>query len=191
MDALLTHRVGEHDGPQTPLVFATAEGLWQSMRVRALGFEQEGQAKDIQFVDGCTPPVLGKAELLSPATRPAVARLQQLGNIYGRRLNTAVRRAWTTYMDDPKADADTWSAEAAARYWPGAETEFWSRFRGLDRTGDVLNGGLDVDATRSAFLRLAEEAYATVTDSVTRTLRGAKAVSQARIELYGGRRRSH
>ncbi|MEC3994112.1 hypothetical protein VSR01_11360 [Actinacidiphila sp. DG2A-62] len=36
---------------------------------------------------------------------------------------------------------------------------------------------------------IAEEAYETVTDPVTRTLRGARAVSQARIELYGGKRK--
>lgn len=190
VDALLLHRVNEGDGPQRPMVFETAEGLWPSLRVRALGFEQEGQAKDIQFVEASTPPVLGTAEQLHPATRPKVARLRQFGEIYGRRLDRAVVRAWRSYQDDPKADAGTWSAEAAARYWPKAETEFWSRFRRLDRSGQAADGGFDADATRSAFLRLAEDAYDTLTASVTRTLRGAKAVSDARIELYGGRRRT-
>jgi CRISPR system Cascade subunit CasA len=118
-----------------------------------------------------------------------VGQLRRLGETYGRRLDRAVKRAWAAYMDDPKADGGTWAAGAAARYWPGAEAEFWSRFRQLDRTGHALDVGLDPAAARIAFLRLAEEAYDSVTDSVTRTLRGAKAVSEARIELVGGRRK--
>lgn len=190
VDALLLHRVREDQGPQRPVVFDSAEGLWQSLRVRALGFEQEGQAKDIQFVEGSTPAVLGADELLHPDSRPAVARLRQFGEQYGKRLDRAVKRAWSAYVKDAKADAGTWSAEASARYWPGAEAEFWARFRGLDTSGETVNAGLDLSGTRSAFLRLAEEAYDTVTASVTRTLRGAKAVSDARIELYGGPRRT-
>ncbi|WNI19862.1 type I-E CRISPR-associated protein Cse1/CasA [Actinacidiphila sp. ITFR-21] len=191
LDALLLHRVNEGDGPQRPLVFESAEDLGKlPLRVRALGFEQEGQAKDTQFMEGSTPPVLGLAEELAASSRPAVARLRQYGEVYGRRLDRAVKRAWAAYVDDAKADTGTWSAEAAARYWPGAETEFWARFRRLDRTGRALGGGLNLDATRSAFLRLAEASYDTVTTSVTRTLRGAKAVSEARIELYGGRHRT-
>lgn len=115
-----------------------------------------------------------------------MGRLRQFGELYGRRLDRAVKRAWAAYVRDAKADGAAWAAEAGARYWPRAEAEFWARFRLLDRTGDVADGGFDPAATRRAFLRLAEEAYDAVTDPVTRTLRGAKAVSQARIELYGG-----
>ncbi|MEE4543607.1 type I-E CRISPR-associated protein Cse1/CasA [Streptomyces sp. V4-01] len=191
LDALLLHRMTEDDGPQRPAVFDSAEELGEwPLRVRALGFEQEGQAKDTQFVEGSTPAVLGHAEELKASVRPAVARLRQYGELYGRRLDRAVKRAWAAYVDDAKADGGTWSAEAAARYWPGAEAEFWARFRRLDRTSRTLGGGLDLDTTRSAFLRLAETSFDTVTASVTRTLRGAKAVSDARIELYGGRRRN-
>ena len=110
--------------------------------------------------------------------------------MYGRRLDHAVKRAWAAYTNDAKASGENWAAEAAARYWPGAEAEFWSRFRQLDHTGQSLDVGLDSSATRTAFLRLAEEAYDTVTDAATRTLRGARAVADARIELYGGRRRN-
>jgi CRISPR system Cascade subunit CasA len=193
VDTLLEHRVSDSDGPQPPLVFETARGLWPHMRVRALGFEQEGQAKNVQFVEGVTPFILGEAELVEPSTRPKVARLRQLGERYGRRLDRAVRRAYRTYTDDKKADAGAWSADAAARYWPAAEREFWARFRPLQpRDGGTPGGSgedFDVDAVRSAFLRLAEQAYDIVTERAGRTLRGAKAVSDARIELYGGPRR--
>ncbi|MFJ4469632.1 type I-E CRISPR-associated protein Cse1/CasA [Streptomyces sp. NPDC089424] len=187
LDALLLqHPPAGSAHPQQPRVFRSAVEVSEDLRVRALGFDQEGQAKDTQFVDASTPAVLGFAEANDARTVPAVGRLRQCGELFGRRLDRAVKRAWSAYVRDAKADGAAWAAEAGARYWPCAEAEFWARFRLLDRTGDVSDGGFDPTATRRAFLRLAEEAYDTVTEPVTRTLRGAKAVSQARIELYGG-----
>ncbi|WP_371611843.1 type I-E CRISPR-associated protein Cse1/CasA [Streptomyces clavifer] len=186
LDALLLHHPPAGSAhPQQPRVFRTAVEVCEG-RVRALGFDQEGQAKDTQFVDASTPLVLGYAEDNDSRTVPAVGRLRQFGEMYGRRLDRAVKRAWAAYVRDAKADGAAWGAEAAARYWPRAETEFWARFRLLDRTGDMADGGFDPAATRRAFLRLAQEAYDAVTEPVTRTVRGAKAVSQARLDLYGG-----
>ncbi|PWI05753.1 type I-E CRISPR-associated protein Cse1/CasA [Streptomyces sp. NWU339] len=189
LDALLLINPPGTAQPQQPIVFDSAHEIPADLRVRALGFEQEGQAKDTQFVDGTTPPVLGFLEQRNPRTAPAVGRLRQLGEMYGRRLDRAVRRAWTAYVRDPKADTDAWATEAAARYWPRAEAEFWARFRRLDATGTALDGGLDAAAARTAFVRLAQDAFDDVTASVARTQRGAKAVSEARIELYGGIRK--
>jgi CRISPR system Cascade subunit CasA len=189
LDALLLKQPPGTAQPQRPRVFEYASEVSEELRVRALGFEQEGQAKDIQFIDATTPPVLSFVEEEAPATAPAVARMRQLGEVYGRRLERAVKRAWAEYTNEAKANADTWAAEAAARYWPGAEAEFWSRFRRLDRTGQVPNAGFDQATARAAFLRLATDAYETVTASITRTQRGAKAVSNARIELFGGMRK--
>ncbi|MFC9856161.1 MULTISPECIES: type I-E CRISPR-associated protein Cse1/CasA [unclassified Streptomyces] len=187
LDALLLQHppVGSAH-PQQPRVFDSAAEVSEDLRVRALGFDQEGQAKDTQFIDAITPAVLGFAERNDARTIPAVGRLRQFGELYGRRLDRAVKRARAAYVRDAKADGAAWAAEAGARYWPRAEAEFWDRFRHLDRTGDVADGGFDPAATRRAFLRLAEEAYDVVTAPVTHTLRGAKAVAQARIELYGG-----
>ncbi|MGW4757533.1 type I-E CRISPR-associated protein Cse1/CasA [Streptomyces chartreusis] len=185
LDALLLKEPPGTAQPQRPRVFEYASEVSEDLRVRALGFEQEGQAKDTQFVDAATPAVLGFAEHKAPATAPAIGRLRQLGELYGRRLERAVKRAWAEYMNDPKANGDTWAAEAAARYWPAAETEFWDCFRRLDPTGQQPYAGLDAAAARSAFLRLATNAYETVTAPITRTQRGAKAVANARIELYG------
>lgn len=189
LDALLLQEPPGSAQPERPRVFESASEVSEDLRVRALGFEQEGQAKDIQFVDAATPPVLGLTEEEAPATAPTVGRMRQLGELYGRRLDRAVKRAWAEYTRDSKASGDAWAAEAAARYWPAAEAEFWDRFRRLDRTGQVPNAGFDQVAARSAFLRLATDAYETVTDSITRTQRGAKAVSNARIELFGGVRK--
>ncbi|MFI9042035.1 type I-E CRISPR-associated protein Cse1/CasA [Streptomyces sp. NPDC053726] len=189
LDALLLMHPPGSASPEQPRVFVSAQEVSEDLRVRALGFDQEGQAKDTQFVDAGTPAVLGFAERNDARSVPAVGRLRQLGEMYGRRLDRAVKRAWAAYVRDAKADGSAWAAEAAARYWPGAEAEFWDRFRQLDRTGAVDDGGFDPVRTRKAFLRLAQDAYDVVTGSVTRTQRGAKAVSEARIELYGGVRK--
>ncbi|MEU8522225.1 type I-E CRISPR-associated protein Cse1/CasA [Streptomyces sp. NPDC048577] len=193
LDALLLQEPTGTTQPKRPRVFEYAGEVSDYLRVRALGFEQEGQAKDIQFVDATTPPVLGftekRAEEEGHATAPAIGRLRQLGELYGRRLDRAIRRAWTQYTDDAKADADTWAFEAAARYWPGAELEFWDRFRQLGSPAGSEEADFDAGAARTAFLGLALAAYTSVTASVTRTQRGAKAVSQARIELFGGTRK--
>ncbi|WP_435610843.1 type I-E CRISPR-associated protein Cse1/CasA [Streptomyces sp. C10-9-1] len=193
LDALLLQEPTGTTQPKRPRVFEYAGEVSDYLRVRALGFEQEGQAKDIQFVDATTPPVLGfaekRAEEEGHATAPAIGRLRQLGELYGRRLDRAIRRAWTQYTDDAKADADTWAFEAAARYWPGAELEFWDRFRHLGSPAGPEEADFDAGAARTAFLGLALAAYTSVTASVTRTQRGAKAVSQARIELFGGTRK--
>ncbi|TXS44088.1 type I-E CRISPR-associated protein Cse1/CasA [Streptomyces sp. uw30] len=189
LDALLLKEPPGTSQARRPQVFEYASEVSEDLRVRALGFEQEGQAKDIQFVDAATPPVLGFVEEQAPATAPAVALMRQLGEMYGRRLERAVKRAWAEYTGDAKANGDTWAAEATARYWPGAEAEFWNRFRLLDHTGRVPDTGFDQSEARTAFIRLATDAYETVTASITRTQRGAKAVSNARIELFGGTRK--
>ncbi|MEU8764273.1 type I-E CRISPR-associated protein Cse1/CasA [Streptomyces sp. NPDC048659] len=186
LDALLLLKPSGSTQPQRPKIIASALEVSPYLRIRALGFDQEGQAKDTQFVDAVTPAVFHLAEREAAATAPAVGRLRQLGEMFGRRLQYAVRVAWTDYVRDSKADAGTWVAEATGRYWPAAEAVFWQHFRELDRTGTLPGGGLDAAQVRKEFLRLAEDAYEAVTATVTRTQRGARAVSQARIELYGG-----
>ncbi|MGW0734437.1 type I-E CRISPR-associated protein Cse1/CasA [Streptomyces sp. NPDC002851] len=191
LDALLLREPSGTVQLRRPRVFFHAVEVSEYLRVRSLGFDQErAQVKDTQFVDGTTPPILEFAEERAPRTAPAVGRMRQLGETYGRRLEQAVRKAWVEYLQDSKAEGDAWAAEAAIHYWPAAEAEFWSRFGGLDPTGTALDAGFDPAATRSAFLRLALKAYDAVTGPVTGTQRGAKAVSQARIELYGGPRRT-
>ncbi|UQW99155.1 type I-E CRISPR-associated protein Cse1/CasA [Streptomyces sp. RerS4] len=189
LDALLLLEPSGTAQPVRPVVFRTAQEVTERLRVRALGFDQEGQAKDFQFVDASTPVVFDLVEERAPRTAPAVGRLRSMGEMFGWRLERAVRRAWAAYVDDAKADGDAWVGDAAGRYWPQAEKEFWSRFAGLDRSGESPDVGLNTGEARKAFLRLAEEAYEAVTATVTRTQRGAKAVSDARIELYGGNRK--
>ncbi|MFF5719372.1 type I-E CRISPR-associated protein Cse1/CasA [Streptomyces buecherae] len=196
LDALLLAQPGGTAQARRPEVFDTAlevsDACERPLAVRALGFDQDGQAKDRQFVAGLTPPVLDAAERDEPGTAPAVGWLRRCGEMYGRRTEYAVRRACAQYMGEKKPkEADAWAAQAGALYWPRAEEEFWSRFAGLDRTGALLvDAGLDRTQARRAFRQIAEAAFDTVTQPVSHTLRGARAVADARTELYGGRRTS-
>lgn len=197
IDGLLLLKPGGTAQARHPEVFSPSHALEVSdvldrpLAVRALGFEQDGQAKDRQFVAGLTPPVLDRAEKTNPAVAPAVGWLRRTGELYGRRVQYAVRRACQLYTRETRPkEADNWAERAAALYWPQAEEEFWSRFDGLDPTGALLvEAGLDRNAARRAFLRIAERAYANVTEPVCHTQRGARAVADARTELYGGNRR--
>ncbi|WP_052849216.1 type I-E CRISPR-associated protein Cse1/CasA [Streptomyces avicenniae] len=185
LDALLLAEPGGPAQARRPKVFASAAEMPEEvrLRVRALGFEQDGQAKDTQFVDGSTPPVLGFVEERVPRTAHPVAKLRQLGERYGFRLDRALARAWKTYMGDPTSDASAWTTPAAARYWPGAEDQFWAVFRELSRDPEQIDPGFDFQDARRAFLRLAENAYDEVTRSITGSQRGAKAVFEARVGL--------
>ncbi|MDT0267651.1 type I-E CRISPR-associated protein Cse1/CasA [Streptomyces sp. DSM 44915] len=183
LDALLLKDPLGSAQARRPKVFRWAAELSEDLGVRALGFEQDGQAKDTQFVDGSTPPVLGFVEEKAPRTTNPIARLRVLGETYGFRLDRALTRAWRGYMGDPKSDASAWTTPAAARYWPAAEDQFWAVFRELRREPNKPDVGFDHEAARRAFLRLAEDAYDEVTRGVTGSQRGAKAVFEARVGL--------
>ncbi|MFF2744127.1 type I-E CRISPR-associated protein Cse1/CasA [Kitasatospora sp. NPDC058048] len=175
VDALLLYNPAGSTRPRRPEVFATALEVSEELSVHALGFEQDGQAKDVQFVDAVTPPVLGLAEDKEPAVAVEIGRLRMLGERYGSRLDQAVKKAWAGFTTAPKIRDCTWAVDAAARYWPAAEAEFWKR---LDER--------DFDGAAVAFRTLAEQAYDTVTYGALGTMRGAKACTTARIELYRG-----
>lgn len=183
LDALLMKEPVGTAQARRPEVFRWAVEVSEDLRVRALGFEQDGQARDVQFVDASTPPLLDFVEGDVPRVSHPVARLRQLGERYGNRLNRALGRAWGAYTNDPKSDAEAWTKPAAARYWPVAEDEFWAVFRSMSRDCQQLDVGFDYAAARQAFLRLAEEAYDEVTRSVVGSQRGAKAVFEARTTL--------
>ncbi|MFJ8627883.1 type I-E CRISPR-associated protein Cse1/CasA [Kitasatospora sp. NPDC093550] len=175
LDALLLENPAGSTRPQRPEVFRTALEVSEDLRVRALGFEQDGQAKDIQFVDAVTPPVLGLAEDNEPTVAVEIGRLRVLGERYGNRLDRAVKKAWADFTTAPKIRDCTWAVDAAARYWPAAEAEFWKHLNTRD-----------FDGAAAAFRILAEQAYDTVTYGALGTMRGAKACTTARLELYGG-----
>ncbi|MFI7342975.1 type I-E CRISPR-associated protein Cse1/CasA [Streptomyces sp. NPDC050085] len=178
VDALLLKEPSGSTKPQRPEVFTAAEDLegGEQFRVRALGFEQDGKTKDMQFVSGLTPPLLGLMQVHRPEAARQIGDLRVVGELYGHRLATAVKRAWAVIHDAKMADC-IWSEQAAAHYWPRAEGEFWSRVRSENFTQSWRD-----------FRRLAEESFDAVTEGLVRTAKGARAIEHARLDLYGGRR---
>ncbi|MFJ2026904.1 type I-E CRISPR-associated protein Cse1/CasA [Streptomyces sp. NPDC087897] len=180
VDALLLKQLDDAS-PIQPKVMSHAFDVSEYLRVRALGFEQDsGKSANHQYVDSTTPVLLTRVEEDVMSSDLPVRQLRELGELFGRRLEQATREAWLQYTDDKKNDPGAWLDAAAARYWPSAEDEFWARFRQLNRIDATVESGFDFEAACRAFGRHALDAYETVTDSVTRTSRGAKAVTRAK-----------
>lgn len=153
LDALLLKDPIGPSQARRPKVFRWAAELSTELRVRALGFEQDGQAKDTQFVEAVTPPVLDHLEEKNPRTTNPIAQLRMLGERYGMRLRRALILAWRAYFGDPKSDPEAWTTPAEARYWPAAEDTFWEFFRKMSRDRQELDVGFDEDRARTTFLQ--------------------------------------
>jgi CRISPR system Cascade subunit CasA len=179
LDTLLTAETTGVNRASQPAVFTTATQLpGVDLRVRALGFQQDGQAKDEQFVSGTTPVVLHLADNRDDSgVAGRIGDLRNAGEVVGARLDRAVKNAWANLVNDkPKECA--WAVEAGLAYWPKAEAEFWRRLN--DR---------DFEDTFKGYLRIAAGIFDDITAHLT-TLRGIQAVEAARIWLYGGPPRS-
>lgn len=164
--------------PRRPAVFGTDLDDLGSFKVRALGFQQDGKTKDIQFVSAVTPPLLFRINDEDPLTARRVGDMRTAGELYGRRLDYAVKRAWAAVVDDRPKDC-AWAEQAAAAYWPRAEEIFWTRMRDQD-----------YDGHRRSFLSAAVSVFEQVTQDHIRGVRTARAIERARLELYGGVRKS-
>ncbi|SDH09670.1 CRISPR system Cascade subunit CasA [Sinosporangium album] len=163
--------------PRRPAVFGGDIDDLGSFKVRALGFEQDGKTKDIQFVSAVTPPLLFRINETDPGTSRRIGDLRTAGELYGSRLDFAVKLAWASIVSDkPKKCA--WSEHAAAAYWPMAEETFWRRMRDQD-----------FDRPWRSFLGAAISAFEQVTQGHVRSARTARAIERARLELYGGVRK--
>ncbi|WP_439681767.1 type I-E CRISPR-associated protein Cse1/CasA [Embleya sp. MST-111070] len=178
VDALLLKDPLGSNQARRPAVFDTVyetDGT-EALRVRALGFEQDGKTKDVQYVSGTTPAIL---DLLKPGESHRareIGTLRVAGEMYGFRVTLAVKRAWATILNE-KMGPCAWAEEAAALYWPEAEREFWSRMHERKYEG----------AWRS-FRVQAEAVYDRVTARAPRTAAAAAAIERARSTLYGGKR---
>ncbi|MFD8326455.1 type I-E CRISPR-associated protein Cse1/CasA [Streptomyces lydicus] len=176
LDALLLSDPPGVDS-RRPEVFPTAVDLFDhgTLRIQALGIDQEGQAKDTQVVSSTTPPVLHLMEERDEEQARLVGQLRLAGERYGQRLERAAKHAWAQFANTKIQDC-AWSAAAAARYWLEAETEFWKRL-----------GEGRFEGAAQAFRARAERIYDHITEAAAGTARGARARESARIELYGGR----
>lgn len=136
LDALLLQETGK---TRRPAVFGrlAEEPVTGTMRVRAYGFDQEGQVNDRQWFTASTPPVLtahdaGDDEQAVYEDAQLIGAAREAAERVGDDLRTALRRAWAA-LGDPggkgkpraKDPEPPWLAGALGRYWRDAESIFW------------------------------------------------------------------
>jgi CRISPR system Cascade subunit CasA len=175
VDALLLPQATGSAQPRRPRVMDEA-AEFPGLRLRALGFEQDGQTRDVQLVSASTPALLDVVAGREPGTARRIGSAREIAERYGRRVEYAVKHAWAGLTDSKLSDC-AWAEEAAARYWPAAGTAFWN----------VLADGR-FEQAQGEFRTLAEAVFGEVTDQAPRTCRATAAVERARLELYGGPR---
>lgn len=123
--------------------------LLPELRVRAYGFDQDGQQKDSVWFRATSPRVLRWLEENDARMAHHVRRCRTEAETVGERLEFAAKVAWRIATDstaDPspkagvKLDAHRpgpWASSASARYWPAAEREFWHQVNAGADTADV------------------------------------------------------
>lgn len=130
VDALLAE-TAEHARPPVLTAAATLpRNLRQTVRVRALGADQDRQAKDYAFVTSETPPLLRWLEDADPHTAEGAAALhtaaEKVAATMGKKLRLAYARL-TVDTNKPGNTTSPWERQALAAFWPPAERLFWQR----------------------------------------------------------------
>ncbi|MFF1560978.1 type I-E CRISPR-associated protein Cse1/CasA [Streptomyces sp. NPDC058279] len=182
LDALLLKGGGQ---ARRPAVFENLPAsLRAGLRVRAYGFDQDGQQKDSSWFEATTPPVLGwQEDGSSPEMAVRVGQSREFAEQTGDRLRYAALLAWKIATDpgvDPagKVKLDRkkpgpWAQAALAHYWPSAEKVFWSL---------LAPGRLD-DPVRPAFVEAALDALDAAIGARSADVRVARARVNARRVL--------
>ncbi|MFI1393240.1 type I-E CRISPR-associated protein Cse1/CasA [Streptomyces griseoaurantiacus] len=136
LDSLLL-KDSQQDAQRPPCLEDLPKRLLPSLRVRAYGFEQDGQQKDSVWFQATTPPVLQWQEETDAEMAYHVMRCHRVAEDAASRLDFAAKVAWRIATDantdaSPKSKAKIdqrkpgpWASAALSRYWPLAEREFW------------------------------------------------------------------
>jgi CRISPR system Cascade subunit CasA len=176
------------DAQRPPCLEDLPRALLPSLRVRAYGFEQDGQQKDSVWFQATTPPVLQWQEETDEEMAHHISRCHRVAEDVASRLDFAAKVAWRLATDagaDPSPKAKVridqrkpgpWASAALARYWPTAEQGFW-RLASPERT---------TAAVERPFVGAALAALDEAIGQVNRAdVRVARARSRARGLLFG------
>lgn len=189
LDALLRQET-ESGRTKRPEVFSRLpdESFTGPIRVRAYGFDQEGQAADRQWFTASTPKILVAHET-DEGDEPVYEDSNEIGTAresaerVGDDLRTALRRAWAALGDpDGKGKIRSgepdppWLAQALGRYWRDAESTFWQ----------MVEHKRPFDYPANTFIRIGIAAYDQVTDTyaVRRTGEVVRALERARGGIF-------
>ncbi|MFE7575611.1 type I-E CRISPR-associated protein Cse1/CasA [Streptomyces sp. NPDC057521] len=133
-----------------PALGALPKTLLPTLRVRAYGFDQDGQQKDNVWFSSTTPRVLTWLEENDEEMAHYIKRCHGSAEVVGDRLDFAARVAWKTATDShidlsPKAKVKLdarkpgpWASAALTVFWAKAETEFWQLTKPEHRTDQPL-----------------------------------------------------
>lgn len=177
LDALLLEG---SDGTQPPRVFQSLDGVQAeyrtALRVRAFGFDQDGQATDRQYFTAISPPSF---KLVEPEAAQRVRACRVAAENVARRLGFAARTAWFESASSLAAPPDKtrsgpWAGRALRAYWPEAEKIFWDHFSGP---------GSGPRAVRP-FVALAVRVLEEAAGPAACTPAGAKALNHAKALLW-------
>lgn len=178
LDALLID--GTDEGTKQPAVFTHLGSLTSEqragLRVRAYGFDQDGQVNNRQYFTAVTPPSFRHLE---PEAAKRLRDSRLAAEITARRLAVAAKTAWFESASNLGAPPDRtrtgpWSPRALAVYWPQAEKTFWSM---------IDDPGAAADPYR-AFVVLAVSALEDVAGTASAAPAGAKALNHAKAILF-------
>jgi CRISPR system Cascade subunit CasA len=188
LDALLLKDTGSGKA-RRPTVFDDLpdQTIAGTIRVRAFGFDQDGQVKDTQWFTASTPPVLSAHDTGDAAAvydnADEIGATREAAERVADDLKKALQRAWAALSDPSDGQAKTrrgtpdgpWVARGMSRYWAAAETEFWHMV-------DHLN---EFDLPNNRFIRIAVAAYDDVTgDHAARSPRVVRVLEKARSAIY-------
>ncbi|MCW1100106.1 type I-E CRISPR-associated protein Cse1/CasA [Streptomyces sp. RS2] len=169
----------EHGTQRRPAIFDTLndlpEPLRRSLRIRVHGFDQDGQAVDLQWYTAITPPLLNWTQEHDPAKAQRIAECCREAEQAARRLQTVAKDAWDTAMRSSRrrTTPPPWVNKSLTRYWPKAETVFWRLLEEPDTPAPTAFA-----AAAAAALRETTEA------ARTRQTSAARAVAHAVQELH-------
>jgi CRISPR system Cascade subunit CasA len=134
LDALLLRTTKR--GSKRPLAFEDLpRSLRAALRVRAYGFDQDGQQRDSSWYEATTPPVLHWQTDIDPTMAHRVDDCHQVADEVGDRLRYAAALAWKLTTDPPRDQTEKvrvemkkpgpWAEPALRYFWPRAERTFW------------------------------------------------------------------
>lgn len=191
VDALLWD--DKDEGRHRPVLFTTwtsrdgvPSEVLRSLRVRAFGFDQDGQTRDRQWFTAITPAILHwlkgsdadseDADRARRRVRLSIAAAEGAG----RRLEGALTSAWKESNSPGGNGAKTtetgagpWLRPGMSRYWSEAESEFWHI---------AFDNGRE--SPGNAFILASARAFEEVTDAYSARPRTAKIIEHHRGRLF-------
>lgn len=182
MDALLRTEAHRSERPDilNDLSGHIPDDVRDALRVRAYGFDQDGQQRDAGWYEATTPPVLHWLAKEQDAMALHVNRCRAAAELVAGKLDYAARFAWKVAGDtsaDPQAKVKLdrkhpgpWARAAAASYWPLAERVFW----------DLLKPKRLDERSERAFVQVALRCLDEAMGVARADIRGARAWHRAR-----------